>query len=136
MATIEAAIARHDDPRERVLAVFEAQGEIAARPGYNGCAFAAATSEAHEEGVDEVVRAHRAWMRSTLVTLAAEAGASDPDALAGQLQMLYDGATTSAKMDGDLAASGRAAAIAGQLVDVARAPAPRRRTGAGQSRRS
>ena len=119
MATITAAIARHDEPRERLLAVFEAQGEIAARPGYNGCAFAAATSEAHGEGVDEVVQAHRTWMRTTLVTLATEAGASDPDALAGQLQMLYDGATTSAKMDGDLAAASRAAAIAGQLIDVA-----------------
>jgi hypothetical protein len=36
------APARYDTPRERLLAVFEGQGELFAQPGYRGCAFAAA----------------------------------------------------------------------------------------------
>src|ERR1700756_249882 len=34
-------------PREKLLGVFEAQGELFAEPGFRGCAFASATSEAH-----------------------------------------------------------------------------------------
>ena len=40
-----AAVERHRSPRKRLLAVFEAQGEIIAQPGFRGCAFVAATAE-------------------------------------------------------------------------------------------
>src|SRR6202051_3945235 len=38
-------IERYDDPRERLLGVFEAQGELFAEPGYRGCAFVSASAE-------------------------------------------------------------------------------------------
>src|ERR1700678_735046 len=36
---ITRAVERYDTPRERLLAVFEGQGERFAPPGYHGCAF-------------------------------------------------------------------------------------------------
>src|SRR6201987_782581 len=38
------AVARYDTPRERLLAVFEGQGELYAQPGYRGCAFLRASA--------------------------------------------------------------------------------------------
>jgi AcrR family transcriptional regulator len=39
---ITAAVERYSTPRERLLAVFEGQGELFAQPDYRGCAFARA----------------------------------------------------------------------------------------------
>src|SRR5438067_13059734 len=39
---IMAAVERYGTPRERLLAVFEGQGELYVQPGYRGCAFARA----------------------------------------------------------------------------------------------
>src|SRR5947208_16400468 len=42
---IMAAVERYGTPRERLLAVFEGQGELYVQPGYRGCAFARASAE-------------------------------------------------------------------------------------------
>src|SRR5579863_10664876 len=42
-ARITRYIERYDGPRERLLGVFEAQGELFAEPGYRGCAFVSAS---------------------------------------------------------------------------------------------
>lgn len=47
---IAGAVARRGNPRERLLAVFDAQGEAFADPGYRGCPFMRATAEAPEDG--------------------------------------------------------------------------------------
>src|SRR4051794_20178037 len=39
MARIDRSLARTDDPRERLLAIFDALGEACATPGFRGCAF-------------------------------------------------------------------------------------------------
>src|SRR5580698_11114603 len=36
---ITRALGRYDTPRDRLLGVFEAQGEVFAQPGFRGCAF-------------------------------------------------------------------------------------------------
>ncbi len=36
---LTAAIEKHQDPRDRLLAVFDAQAELAAQPNFRGCAF-------------------------------------------------------------------------------------------------
>ena len=41
------AVDRYHTPRERLLAVFEGQGELFAQPDYRGCAFARASAESH-----------------------------------------------------------------------------------------
>src|SRR5579863_3741015 len=57
---------RYAAPRDKLLGVFEAQGEVFAEPGFRGCAFASATSEAHGEVVDRAAAGYRAWVRSLL----------------------------------------------------------------------
>lgn len=107
-------------PRERLLGVFEAQSELAAEPGFRGCAFANASAEAAPGGsIEAVCDDARAWIRDLFTELATEAGASAPDVLAAQLVLLYDGAAVSVRMDRDPAASRTARAIAETLVDAA-----------------
>src|ERR1700742_1382016 len=45
-ARIPAAVEPHDEPRERILAVFDSQARTMRRPDYRGCAFTAASAEA------------------------------------------------------------------------------------------
>jgi AcrR family transcriptional regulator len=112
-------IERYDTPREKLLGVFEAQGELFAESGFRGCAFASATSEAHGEQVDQAADSYRAWVRGLLADLAREAGAPDPELLGWQLHMIYDGASQSARMDHDPAASVASRAAAAALLDAA-----------------
>jgi AcrR family transcriptional regulator len=108
----------HETARGKLLAVFEAQGELFAEPEFRGCAFARATAEAHSAVVDQAADDYRAWVRSLLTGLAEQAGAPDPGLLGLQLHMIYDGASQSARMDhAPSAAAARAAAEA--LLDAA-----------------
>ena len=113
-------LARYDTPRERLLAVFEAQGEMSARPGYRGCAFVAASAESHPgDQVEQAADAFRGWLRELLTDLAGQAGAPDPRTLGRQLHLLYDGAVTAARMDRDATAAVAARAAAATLLDAA-----------------
>lgn len=101
-------------PRERLLGVFDAE------QGFKGCAFEMASAQTPPGGaVERAARAHREWVRTLFTTLAQDAGVADPDALARQLHLLYDGAGLSARVDHDpfAATTARAAAIA--LLDAA-----------------
>jgi AcrR family transcriptional regulator len=114
-----AAIASAEAPRERILAVFAAQAELFAEPDFRGCAFAAAASEAPSGGrVEQAADDYRAWILGMFRDLAADAGAADPEMLAAQLQVIYDGAGLGARMDRrpDVAVSARAAVNA--LLDA------------------
>src|SRR5437773_826109 len=92
--------ARYQTPRERLIGVFEVQGLSFTEPGFRGCAFIAASAEAPEgSSVEEVAEDYRTWLRSLFLDLAKEAGARDPEQLAQQLVLLYDGAGISAWMD-------------------------------------
>jgi len=90
-----------------------------AQPGFRGCAFVAAAAEAPRGGlVERAADDYRAWIRALFTDLAEQAGATDPPELARQLQVIYDGAILSARMDHDpsIATSARAAAEA--LLDA------------------
>jgi len=106
------AIAEHDDPRQRILAIFDAQAALFRQPDFNGCAFVAACTEAASGGtIESDATAFRTWVRTLLTDLARQAGATDPDLLGRQLHLLYDGAALSARMDHDpgIATSSRSA---------------------------
>src|SRR5712691_11873287 len=112
--------ARYKTPRERLLGVFEVQGLRFTETGFRGCAFARASAEAAEgSSVDEVGEHHRTWLRSLFVDLAKDAGARNPEQLAQQLMLLYDGAAISAWMDRDPSAARAAHSVAVALVDAA-----------------
>src|SRR3984957_12114589 len=50
---LTAAIQAAGNPREKILAVFDAQAQMIAQPDFNGCAFIAASTEAPEGGLVE-----------------------------------------------------------------------------------
>src|SRR6516225_8321747 len=119
-AAIETKLALHKAPREKMLAVFDAMTEAIAKPNYRGCAFLRATAEMPADASGrQVCRDARRWTRELLSGLAKEAGAVDPDALAKQLVLLYDGAAASVQMDRDHAAGAAAKAAAALLIDAA-----------------
>jgi AcrR family transcriptional regulator len=127
IARFEQGLAKFRTPRERLLGVFDVLGELTRRPGFRGCAFMRASAELRPEStVRGAIEDSRAWMRSLLAGLAKEAGAAQPDRLARQLQILYDGATLSAQLDGDANAPATARAAAAQMVDEAIAARARR----------
>ena len=97
---LSGAIAKQDDPRQKILAVFDSQATVFREPGFRGCAFVAATSEAPPGGVIETdATEYRTWRRNLFTDLARQAGAADPDQLGQQLNVLYDGAELNAHMD-------------------------------------
>jgi AcrR family transcriptional regulator len=116
---ITTAIDRYDEPRARLLAVFEAQGEMFADPTYRGCAFVNANAEAEAGSVVEQVSGeYRRWLRSLLVDLARAAGVPDAESFARRLHLLYDGAMLSARMDHDAQAASTARAAAEAWLDA------------------
>jgi|SRR3954451_11566172 len=116
---IRRALQRYSTPREQLLGVFEAQGELFATPDYHGCAFVNATAEGADSRAQLAAAEYRVWVRSLFTELAEKAGAAAPETLARQLHLLYDGASLSARMDRDGAAATTARTAAAALVDVA-----------------
>ena len=117
---IERALTRFRTPRERLLGVFDAQGQIFTEPDFNGCAHMTASAEARHGGpIESATDRYRLWVRTLFADLAREAGAADPEELARQLQLLYDGAGVSARMDRDPSAATTARAAAAALFDAA-----------------
>lgn len=117
---ITRAVERYDTPRERLLAVFEGQEELFSQPGYRGCAFARASAESHPgDQAEQAAEAYRQWVRALLTELAAQAGVPEPEVLARQLHLLYDGSGQSARMDHNPAAAAEARAAAAILLDAA-----------------
>ncbi|HEX3832688.1 MAG TPA: TetR/AcrR family transcriptional regulator, partial [Solirubrobacteraceae bacterium] len=100
---------RWDSARDRILGIYELLTEWFGAPGYRGCPFINASAEAASSQAVETVRDHhRAWVRTLFTDLTRDAEAEDPDALAAQLVLLYDGAMVGAQLDNS-AAPGRAA---------------------------
>jgi AcrR family transcriptional regulator len=117
---LQGAIAAVDDPREKILAVFDAQGQIFRQPDFNGCAFVAAGAEADPGSrIDEAVEEYRAWILTMFTDLARAAGARQPKRLAQQLQLLYDGAGLAANMDHNPAVAKASRAAAESLITAA-----------------
>jgi AcrR family transcriptional regulator len=114
------AVERHSDPRQRVLAVFDAQAEIFAEPGFHGCAFIAASAEAPDGGlIERAADDYRAEIRRLLTDLAHDAGAREPATLGRQLQLLFDGGGLAAQLDRDPDVAAAAKAAAALLLDAA-----------------
>lgn len=121
---IRRQLERCTSPRERVLAVYDAQQEMFDQPGFRGCAFVSATAEARPGSMAEQAAAdYRRWLRSLLSELAIDAGVGNPQLLSQQLQLLFDGASMSARMDHDRSAAQAARSAAAALLDAAIASA-------------
>ena len=107
-------------PREKILAVFDSLAEAAAKPDFRGCAFARASAEARPgSSVKAMCDASRAWNLELFADLAKQAGATDPDRVAQQLRLLFDGAMVSAHVDASSTALATARATAEMVLDQA-----------------
>ena len=69
--------------------------------------------------MEKATEEYRLWVHSLFLDLAYAAGAPDPETLAGQLVVLYDGAGISAWLDHNPAVAKVSAGAAKALVDVA-----------------
>ena len=119
---IEAALAKHQAPRARLLCVFDALAQRVAEKDFRGCAFVRAAAERQpSDRIDAVLDEARHWLKALFVELATAAGARKPERLARDLVMLYDGAVTAAQMDRDLEAPRAARDAAAVLLERAAA---------------
>ena len=116
-ARIEERLSKYDNPQEKILSIFDLLGELASRPDYRGCAFVRASADANlSDKVRGVCEQSRAYILGKFTDLCREAGARDPQLLAKQLVLLYDGASISAHMDGNRNAVATARALAAQML--------------------
>jgi AcrR family transcriptional regulator len=113
-------LARYATPKEKILAVFDSMTEAATKPDFRGCAFARASAEARPgSSVKAMCDESRAWNLALFADLAKQAGAADPDRVAQQLRLLYDGASVSAHVDTSSSAAAAARAMAEMVLDQA-----------------
>lgn len=117
---IEKRLAKIESPREKILAVFDVLGEYVAKADFRGCAFVRASAESRSgAGVQGASEISRGYTRTLFTSLAREAGALEPAALAERLILLYDGALVSAQMDENPRAARSARDVAEMLIDRA-----------------
>ncbi len=119
-ARISRAIARHDHPREQILAIFDSLAARVAEPNFRGCAFVNASAEGPpgDSKVRQACRGSRDWVRSVFAGLGHALGVADPDQLGRQLLLLYEGAMLGASMERDPAVARQAREMAETLLDA------------------
>ena len=83
-----------DQPRDKLLAIFDALAEWFLEPDFNGCTFIKASSEYldREDPIHSTSAEHNRLMRSFIRGLAIKADAPDPEALARELLVIKEGA--------------------------------------------
>jgi AcrR family transcriptional regulator len=114
------AAADVEDPVQAMLAVLDAQAAGFDRSDYRGCAFVAASAEAPGEGqIAEATAKYRNEVRSLFAELATEAGIAEPEQLADQLRLIYDGGSLAANLDHNLGIATCARAAARTLIEAA-----------------
>lgn len=120
---IRAAAATADDPRGRLLAIYDFLSVWFAQDNFRGCAFINSFGElgASSPAIAAAAKAHKSNFQLYVASLVKEAGA--PDYLAPQLALLAEGAQTTAAIAGTSEAAVHAKAAALTLIDAALTPA-------------
>lgn len=108
-----------DDPRARILALFDLLEDWLADPAFKGCMFLKAAAEypSPRDPVHQAALVHGKNLAEALKRHAAAAGAKDPGGLAGQLMMVLAGAVLNRHETGFADRARTARATAGVLVD-------------------
>ena len=116
-----ALAAAPDNPRAKLLALFDFQREAVIDPGFHGCPVQKTHSELLAETdhpARKVTAAPRQWMHELYARLVKETGATSPDYVAGALVVLFDGAIATTMVDGDVNATRYARLAAEQIIDA------------------
>lgn len=108
-----------DNPRDRLLGVFDWLAGWQRSQGNRGCAFVNAATEVRGGPVLDTIRGHKGWWRGYLAGLAASAGVPDPDSFGADLLLLIDGVNGRLLVDGDPEVVTRAKRLATVLLDAA-----------------
>ena len=110
------------DPDARLLAVFDVLDEDTRRRDYRGSPHLNAVAELPDPAhpARRACAAHATGLRGLLGRLASEAGAREPDELAGALALLVHGAACARVIEGDREAAPRARRAAVTLLDAER----------------
>ena len=118
-ASLEEITNRYEDPKERLLATFEAYGEWLVGDDYRGCAFINAASEIADPDhpARAVALSHKKGVQEHLASLAAQAGLQEPETLAEELLLLLEGAAVTASMRKSYEPLDTARSAARSLVD-------------------
>ena len=106
-------------PRELILAVFEGHGSWSASDGFRGCPFVNTATELADPDhpARQVAREFKLRLRDYFARQAERGGAADPQQLADQLIVVFDGATVQAVM-GTAATPGAGYAAAQALLEA------------------
>ena len=118
---------RTQDPIERLYAMFDVLGEWFEAADFRGCTFINAAAEYgdHASPIHAAVAAHKRLVEGYIASLAAAAGAAEPDRLARSLMLLMEGAIVVAHTNGDVAKVAADARAAGQCQVQSALTAPR-----------
>ena len=108
------------EPKEKLLAVFEAYEEWLVGEDFRGCAFANAAAELPDPDhpARVVARRHKEGIEEHLAALAKEAGFDESRTLAKRLLLLLEGAAATAAMRRSREPIGVARSLARELLDV------------------
>ena len=89
-----------DDPRARLLAIFDALGEWFDEPGFRSCMFVKASSEYQQRDhpIHAVSAEHKSLLARYFEELTTKAGAPEPKELAYQLLLIKEGAIVMAHL--------------------------------------
>jgi len=87
---------RTDDPRQRLLAVFDGLADFYTEEGWSGCAFLNAAAVTPDPGnpARQVARRQKHLTQDFLAQLARDAGLDGPERFGSQLLLLIDGASS------------------------------------------
>src|SRR6056297_180411 len=82
-----------EGPFECVLALFHVAEDVASHKGFRGCAFInlAIEAAAPDSALHLLAQEHKTWINANIRTQLGEGMFSDPDALAQQIAVLWDG---------------------------------------------
>ena len=121
---LEGAGAGVDDPKRKLVVMFEAVGTLADSPQCLGCTFQGTAAEFPdpEHPGHRVARAHKQAVLARLRGLAEDAGLRAPADLAQQLLLLMDGAWVAARMFGPDNPAAQVAAAAQALIEAHQRP--------------
>lgn len=128
--SLERRLDGQDNPKEKLLSVFDVYREWLVSGGLRGCAYVNCAAEFPERGhpAREAVRRHKAGLRDRLVGLATEAEAIEPEKLAENLFLLLEGSYVTGALEGDETVVGRARSAAAEFVVAAVEHGGRRRS--------
>ncbi|MEX1071997.1 MAG: TetR/AcrR family transcriptional regulator [Anaerolineales bacterium] len=107
------------DPREKLMAFFQALGEYVNDPQCYGCPHLNVSVEYPQSGYagHKIALAHKLSVRKRFQELAESAGTHDPEQLANQLVLLMDGAYMAARVYGASNPGGSVASAAKTLIE-------------------